>query len=53
MIGIGWFTQNMWTKSIAFVANCLNLRAVQICLQTMNLNIGSILVRGLKIMREV
>ena len=27
VIEIGWFTQNMWIKSIAFVANCLNLRA--------------------------
>ena len=53
VIEIGWFTLDMWTKFIAFVANYLNLLAAKICLRMMDLDIGSILVRDLKIMREV
>ena len=53
VIEIGWFTLNMSTKFIAFVANYLNLLAAQICLRMMDLEIESILVRDLKIMREV
>ena len=53
VIEIGWFTLNMWTNFIAFVANYLNLLAAKICLRMMDLKIGSILVRDLKIMREV